>query len=98
MIGCYIIFSEKLKKFYTGSTQDDLEERIKKHNDGSYGGHRYTSTANDWKLYLFIDTRYYKEAVAIERHIKAMKSSIYIKNLKKYPIMIEGLKAKYQSN
>jgi putative endonuclease len=95
MIGCYIIFSSTLNRFYIGALQEDLLERIKKHNDHSYGEHRFTAQASDWELFLFIECPSYAMAVRIERHIKDMKSSTYIKNLKKYPEMIEKLKAKF---
>ena len=32
MNGCYILFSEKLNKFYVGATQESIELRIEKHN------------------------------------------------------------------
>jgi putative endonuclease len=32
----------------------------------------------------------------MEQHIKAMKSAVYISNLKKYPEIIEKLKLRYQ--
>ena len=32
----YIIYSEKLNKFYVGTT-DDIENRLLKHNNGFYG-------------------------------------------------------------
>ncbi len=45
---CYIIFSKKLDRFYIGACHDDLYSRIQKHNDHSYGNHRFTAKANDW--------------------------------------------------
>ena len=74
MIGCYILFSEKLNKFYIGATQEDVSLRIEKHNFGTYGKHRFTAIAIDWKLYLFIPSTDYPHAVRIERKIKSMKS------------------------
>ena len=47
MVGCYILHSEKLNKFYIGVTQDDVALRIQKHNEGFYGKHRFTAKAND---------------------------------------------------
>jgi len=35
------------------------------------------------------------QALAIEKHIKSMKSKIYIENLKKYPEMVTKLLIKY---
>ena len=90
-ICCYILFSELLNKFYIGVCQDSLEDRITKHNNHEYGNHRFTAAANDWKLFLQIDTKNYAHAVRIERKIKSMKSRIYIQNLTKYPELIEKL-------
>ncbi|MDP2386515.1 MAG: GIY-YIG nuclease family protein [Bacteroidota bacterium] len=95
MIACYIIFSKKLNRFYIGVTQEDLNLRIVKHNEGTYGNHRFTAKATDWESFLYIETTSIKHALAIEKHIKAMKSSLYVRNLAKYPEMIEDLKAKY---
>jgi len=82
MIGCYIIYSKKLGKFYIGATQEDIIHRINKHNNSTYGKHRFTATTNDWELYLFIPTVDYAHAIRIDRKIKSMKSSKYIRILK----------------
>ena len=91
MIGCYIFFSEKLQKFYIGATQEDVDQRFVKHNENLYGNHRYTAPVDDWKLYLFIPAKDYPMAIRIERKIKSMKSSNYIKNLIKYPELLSKL-------
>lgn len=79
---CYIIHSQKLNRCYTGATQENIMERIRKHNDHSYGEHRFTAAANDWSLFLEIPAYNFSHAVRMERAIKAMKSSVYIQNLK----------------
>lgn len=91
---CYIIFSQKLNRFYTGASQENLQERIRKHNDHSYGQHRFTAAANDWTLFLEIPAHDFPHAVRMEHAIKVMKSSVYIQNLKKYPELIQKLVAK----
>ena len=91
MTGCYIIFSEKLQKLYIGVTQDDIESRIEKHNNNFYGNHRFTSRTDDWRLFLFIPTKNFAQAVRVEKKIKSMKSAKYIRNLSKYPELIEKL-------
>ena len=96
MIGCYIIFSKKLNRFYIGVTQQGVNERILKHNEHAYGNHRFTAKAEDWELFLFIESDDYKQAVRIEKHIKKMKSATFITNLKKYPELILKLKNKWQ--
>ncbi|MBK6977665.1 MAG: GIY-YIG nuclease family protein [Cytophagaceae bacterium] len=55
IICCYILWSEKLGKFYIGACQDSLQERIKKHIMGFYDGINFTKKANDWSIYLRID-------------------------------------------
>ncbi len=90
-ICCYILFSERLGKFYIGICQDSLPERIVKHNNHAYGNHRFTSAAKDWELFLRIDAIDYSHAIRLERKIKEMKSSKYIRNLKMYPEMLDKI-------
>ncbi|MBK7763998.1 MAG: GIY-YIG nuclease family protein [Bacteroidetes bacterium] len=96
MIACYILFSPSKNLFYTGFVQDSFEERLKKHNEGFYEK-TFTSITNDWELFLLIDCNTIHEAICIEKHIKKMKSKIYIINLKKYPEMILKLKGKFRT-
>jgi putative endonuclease len=91
MNGCYIIHSDKLNRYYVGSTQDEVTSRIEKHNNASYGRRKFTASANDWKLILFIHAIDFAHAVRIERKIKSMKSSKYIQNLISYPDLVEKL-------
>jgi putative endonuclease len=91
MIGCYIIYSNKLKKFYIGSTQEDINMRIEKHNLGTYGKNRFTSVADDWNLHLFIPAEDYAHGIRLERKIKSMKSSKYLRDLKIYPELLAKL-------
>ncbi|MCF8235438.1 MAG: GIY-YIG nuclease family protein, partial [Bacteroidales bacterium] len=51
---CYILYSKSLDRFYIGATHDDLKSRVEKHNQGTYGKHRFTSTADDWKTFIKI--------------------------------------------
>ena len=80
----YIIYSSLLNKFYIGATQDSVINRIEKHNNGTYGTHRFTSTTKDWELYLSFECKDYAHALRLERKVKSMKSRKYIENLKKY--------------
>ena len=91
MTGCYIIFSNKLNKFYIGATHEDVTLRIMKHNLGTYGKQRFTSTTDDWELFLFISALDYAHAIRIERKVKSMKSRTYIHNLVKYPELHQAL-------
>lgn len=96
MNSCYIIFSKKLNRFYIGVCQDDLLERLKRHNEHSYGLHRFTAKAIDWELFLNIECDSYSQSIKIERHIKNMKSKAYIKNLLLFPEIIAKLKEKHK--
>ena len=91
MANCYIIHSETLDRFYTGVTTDLVEERLVKHNDGSYGAHRFTSKASDWQIFLIIELTDYSHAVRLEKFIKSQKSAKYIQNLKKYPELVDKI-------
>jgi putative endonuclease len=88
---CYIIYSERIDKFYIGACNGSLESRIEKHNLHSYGNQRYTASTNDWQLFLSIETVDYSHAIRLENKIKSMKSSIYIRNLKKYSELLQKI-------
>ncbi len=94
---CYIIFSKKLNRFYIGACHDNLDLRIEKHNNHSYGKNHYTAKASDWELFISIECETYDMARRIEMHIKRMKSSNYIRNLKKYPELIDKIKNQCKS-
>ena len=94
MIACYIIYSQHADKFYIGFTQENVESRIARHNDATYGTH-YTSYTNDWKVFLVISCVSVGQAMKIEKHIKKMKSRTYIQNLKAFPEISEKLKKKF---
>jgi putative endonuclease len=91
---CYILYSKSISKYYVGYTTD-IEERIKLHNNGYFGGRSYTHKASDWDLYLLIPCETAEQAVFIELKIKNMKSRTYIENLKKYPEMIEKIQKEF---
>ena len=78
-------------------TRLHCEGRIERHLTDYYGITKYTHRTKDWKLYLEIPCRSYRNARRIENHIKRMKSRKYIENLKKYPEMIDILIKKYNS-
>ncbi|MFN6944570.1 MAG: GIY-YIG nuclease family protein [Cytophagaceae bacterium] len=93
MANCvYILYSSKLNHFYVGQTSD-FEVRFAQHNDvrSQYS----TSKGRPWEVFLIIGCSALSQAIKIERHIKKMKSSTYIKNLKEYPEMVEKLLRKY---
>ncbi|EHQ02875.1 GIY-YIG nuclease family protein [Gillisia limnaea] len=89
----YILFSEKLDRFYIGSTSD-FDVRMDFHRNSE--ARKFTAKADDWVIFDKINCESNKQALSIEKHIKSMKSRIYIKNIKLYPEMKDKLKAKFK--
>ncbi|MCA6437196.1 MAG: GIY-YIG nuclease family protein [Bacteroidetes bacterium] len=77
MFYIYIIYSQKLNRYYIGYTTD-LATRLTEHNSGIS---TYTSKASDWVLKYKekYDTR--EQAMSRERAIKAKKSRKYLEYL-----------------
>ena len=93
MASVYVLYSQKLHRFYVGSCKD-LSYRIDQHLNKEFEG-SFTTAAEDWELFHSIDGLTYKQARSIETHLKKMKSKTYIQNLTKYPEIIDRLKLKY---
>ncbi|MCT8340205.1 GIY-YIG nuclease family protein [Flavobacteriaceae bacterium TK19130] len=74
----YILYSEKLDRFYIGHTAEKISERVRKHNSNHKG---YTGKANDWELKYQEAFPSKKEAYSRERQIKAKKSRKFIEEL-----------------
>ncbi len=91
MFYCYILYSTKLDRYYIGSTQLLPEQRLQQHLNQHYENNKFTANAHDWVLFFSISCMSIKQARQIERHIKAMKSKQYIRNLRKYPELSERL-------
>ncbi len=92
MFTVYILHSNKLNRFYTGFTTN-LELRLHLHENAE--ARKFTAKADDWILFLEISCESKSQGLAIEKHIKKMKSRVYIENLIKYPEIIEKLRIKY---
>ena len=73
----YILFSEKLNKFYIGACTD-LERRLYEHN---IGHSKFTSTGIPWILKYFETFDTLPDAKKRELAIKKMKSRKYIEAL-----------------
>ena len=95
MAHCYILYSPKLEKYYTGSTELMPKARLELHLSKYYGKTKFTANAEDWQIFLTISCSSINQAKNIEAHIKRMKSNVYIVNLKKYPELIDKLIYKY---
>jgi|SRR6478609_345551 len=93
----YILYSSSCDRFYIGSTNSTIIERIEKHNLGYYPGPHFTKQAKDWELFLSIECASPEQSKSIEKHIKSMKSRKYLFNLKAFPELIEKLLADSRS-
>jgi putative endonuclease len=93
MFQVYILYSQSIDHFYIGQTEN-LDSRKIWHDDKVFPKN-FTVQANDWVIFLTINCISRKQAVNIEAHIKKMKSKKYIKDLVRYPEIIEKLKIKY---
>ena len=93
MASVYVLFSRKLNRYYTGSCYD-LRYRIDQHLNKEFAK-SFTAKADDWELYFFVDHLQFDQARKIEKHIKEMKSKVFIQNLKQYPEIIQKLIIKY---
>ena len=88
----YILYSKKLNRYYIGYTSD-FETRLEFHKIAET--HKFTYNANDWEIFFKIECESKQQALAIEKHIKQMKSKTYIENLVKYPEITIKLLEKY---
>ena len=77
MPNVYIIYSQKLNKYYVGACTD-LERRLHEHN---IGHSKFTSTGMPWVLKYTEDYPNLPEAKKRELEIKKMKSRKYIEGL-----------------
>ena len=75
----YILYSVQRDHYYIGSTGDDLQQRLRRHNTNHKG---FTGTANDWIYFHLEEFSSKNEAVKREKEIKSMKSRKYIESLK----------------
>ncbi len=73
----YILYSEKLDKYYVGSSYDK-DERLLRHNRGA---EKFTSTGMPWTIVYYEEFENLTDARKRERQIKKMKSRKYILSL-----------------
>ena len=77
MFYVYILYSEKLDIYYTGSTSS-LEDRLKRHNQGRS---KFTKSGVPWKLIYQKEYPTKSDAYKAELHIKSQKNRKFIENL-----------------
>ncbi len=73
----YILYSEKLNKFYIGACID-IERRLYEHN---IGHSKFTASGVPWMLKYTEEFETLQEAKKRELYIKKMKSRKYIEDL-----------------
>jgi len=76
----YILFSEKLSKYYIGQT-NNIDERLKKHNSGYEA---FTSKGTPWKLQWKTEKATRSEAVELEQKLKNLSQKRLQQFMKKY--------------
>ena len=91
----YILFSQKLQKFYIGNTDLNPEKRLEQHNSKEKEN-AFTIRGAPWEIYFVIHCSSRLQARRIESHIKKMISKKYIHNLIKYPEITQKLLEKYE--
>ncbi|NHB68121.1 GIY-YIG nuclease family protein [Perlabentimonas gracilis] len=75
----YILYSAQLDKHYVGASQDELEQRIRRHNAHHKG---FTGRANDWVVLMYAEPfETFELALQREREIKSWKSRKRIESL-----------------
>ena len=85
----YILFSEKINRFYIGETPN-IETRLNQHNS-HYFKSNFTKSANDWVLKLAFECIDKKKALFLEKFIKRMKSRKFIKKVIKNPSILQNI-------
>lgn len=73
----YILFSEKLNKYYVGYTAN-IQDRLYKHNNKHLG---FSNAAKDWILKYSEKYQTKSDAMKREKEIKKWKSRIKIEKL-----------------
>ncbi|MGM0408933.1 MAG: GIY-YIG nuclease family protein [Bacteroidota bacterium] len=72
----YILFSEKLNRYYIGSSQN-ITKRLERHNAGAT---KSIKAGRTWKIVYFEEYNTKAEAMKRENYIKRMKSKTFVKS------------------
>jgi putative endonuclease len=75
----YILFSPKLNRLYTGTT-DNPERRLEEHNSKHYEN-AFTTKGVPWELILTYQCKSSDSAYKLEDFIKRMKSKKFIEKI-----------------
>jgi putative endonuclease len=74
----YILYSETLDRYYIGSTDTTVEDRLRKHLSDHSG---FTGKAKDWIVVYAERYKDKKASMLRERQIKSWKSRVKIEEL-----------------
>ena len=91
----YILFSNKLNRFYFGSTELMPEQRLEMHISKYYGDKKFTAKTDDWVLYASIQCDSISQARKIESSLKRMRNRKYIQWLMQNQKAIERIKVRF---
>jgi putative endonuclease len=69
---------------------ENLQQRISQHNN-PISQSKYTAKGIPWQLYIALPCNDKQHAIKLEKLIKDKKSSVFIRNLKKYPELVEKI-------
>jgi putative endonuclease len=78
MYRVYVIYSQKLDKYYVGYSGDSLEERLRKHNTNHKG---FSGRVGDWTVVYSEEYEMKQAAILREKQIKGSKSRKMIEKL-----------------
>jgi putative endonuclease len=90
----YILYSDNLRRFYTGTT-DNVDERLNQHNSAKYRD-SFSVKGIPWDLFFEIECETSRQAYHLEKFIKRMKSSRFIQRLKTEPQLIADLLERFK--
>ena len=76
----YILYSPSIQRYYTGSTGDDLQERLRRHNSNHRG---FTGKTDDWEVVFSKIYENKTEGLFEEKRIKKRGASRYLGDLEK---------------
>ena len=76
----YILYSEKLDRYYIGSTELAPQKRLELHLSKNYGFSKYTAKADDWIIYDSRECVDVTKARKVERYLKRMRNRSFIES------------------
>jgi putative endonuclease len=88
----YILYSQKLDRYYVGTT-DDVDKRLVEHNSGLYNN-SFTSKGIPWDLRLCFECCSSTAAYELERFLKRMKSRVFLEKVIVDPDILSDIQNK----